>query len=63
MTLGTLRDQVIYPDMKDDQERKNITDKQLEDILDLVSTEKSLLVWYWFDSADKIVGCLIYPEI
>ena len=33
MTLGTLRDQVIYPDTKDEQLKKGFTDKDLENIL------------------------------
>ena len=33
MTLGTLRDQVIYPDTADDQYSKGITDEQLEEFL------------------------------
>ncbi|XP_031550502.1 ATP-binding cassette sub-family D member 3-like [Actinia tenebrosa] len=33
MTLGTLRDQVIYPDTKADQDRKGISDKELEEFL------------------------------
>lgn len=33
MTLGTLRDQVIYPDSKDDQLRKGISDDELADYL------------------------------
>ena len=36
MTLGTLRDQVIYPDERDEQLRKGFTDAELEDILDKV---------------------------
>ena len=33
MTLGTLRDQVIYPDTKEDLHRKGLTDKDLEDFI------------------------------
>ncbi|CAI8010127.1 ATP-binding cassette sub-family D member 3 [Geodia barretti] len=33
MTLGTLRDQVTYPDSVDDQARRGVTDQALEDFL------------------------------
>ncbi|XP_028512480.1 ATP-binding cassette sub-family D member 3 [Exaiptasia diaphana] len=33
MTLGTLRDQVIYPDSKADQARKGFPDEELEEVL------------------------------
>ncbi|XP_033007454.1 ATP-binding cassette sub-family D member 3 isoform X2 [Lacerta agilis] len=36
MTLGTLRDQVIYPDTIDDQRRKGISDQVLKEYLDNV---------------------------
>ena len=36
MTLGTLRDQVIYPDTVDDQRRKGISDDAIADYLDKV---------------------------
>lgn len=36
MTLGTLRDQVIYPDTADDQRRKGISDDAIADYLDKV---------------------------
>nr|KAF6503631.1 ATP binding cassette subfamily D member 3 [Rousettus aegyptiacus] len=36
MTLGTLRDQVIYPDGREDQKRKGITDLVLKEYLDNV---------------------------
>ena len=36
MTLGTLRDQVIYPDSESDQRQKGISDEDLADFLNKV---------------------------
>jgi ABC-type uncharacterized transport system fused permease/ATPase subunit len=36
MTLGTLRDQVIYPDSRADMEQKGLKDSDLEDIFAIV---------------------------
>ena len=36
MTIGTLRDQVIYPDRPVDMRRKSFTDSDLEELLDNV---------------------------
>ena len=42
MTLGTLRDQIIYPDKPFDMVKKSVTDRDLEEILEKVQL-KSLL--------------------
>ncbi len=37
MTLGTLRDQVIYPDTMADQHNKGVSDEELENFLKKVT--------------------------
>ncbi|KAH8233855.1 hypothetical protein KR026_000100 [Drosophila bipectinata] len=39
MSIGSLCDQIIYPDTRDDMKRKKITDKELNNILKMVSLE------------------------
>jgi ATP-binding cassette subfamily D (ALD) protein 3 len=33
MTVGTLRDQIIYPDSPEEQKKNKVSDEMLEDIL------------------------------
>lgn len=42
LSLGTFRDQIIYPDTPNDMKAKGITDKDLETILDWVSLRQIL---------------------
>ncbi len=43
LTIGTLRDQIIYPDTLDDMRMKKITDDDLMQILDIVNLQPVVL--------------------
>lgn len=47
MTLGTLRDQVIYPDTIEDQKRKGITDQVKCIIIPTIYLFESLLYYFY----------------
>ena len=40
LVIGTLRDQIIYPDDVNDMRRKNITDERLMEILEIVNLQQ-----------------------
>ena len=40
MTIGTLRDQIIYPDTIGNMKRKGFSDAHLKDFLDKVSVDR-----------------------
>ncbi len=43
LTIGNLRDQIIYPDNINDMKIKNITDRDLLEILDIVNLQQVVI--------------------
>lgn len=46
MTIGTLRDQVIYPDRPADMRRKGFTDSDLEKLLEHVQLRSAKILFF-----------------
>mgnify|MGYP001792895940 FL=1 len=57
MTLGTLRDQVIYPDTLEDQRRKRVSDEELEAFL-----EKVILCFLVLLLKLNMKGCFYFTQ-
>jgi ATP-binding cassette subfamily D (ALD) protein 3 len=58
MTLGTLRDQVIYPDTKRDMERRGVTEVELLGYLEHVQLEYILVREGGWDSVQDWMDVL-----
>jgi len=53
LVLGTLRDQIIYPNSVDDMKKLNITDSDLANLLSIVDPTNAILgQWNWDDVKD-----------
>ena len=61
MTVGTLRDQVIYPDSEEEQKKKNkVSDADLEDILKKVQLEYILEREKGWDTVNVCYLCTVF---
>ena len=63
MTIGTLRDQVIYPDNKQEMQAKGWNDDDLEGVLDTVNLNHIVTrEGGWDTAADWKVSLTIYSQ-
>ena len=60
MAVGTLRDQIIYPDSPQEQKKKRVSDRDLEDILKKVQLEYILDREKGWDTVN--VSQIFYPD-
>jgi len=62
MTVGTFRDQVIYPHVAEDFRRRGSSDTDLEDILNKVSTAICLCFFFYAELRKTAGNSLLWKN-